>query len=95
MGAVHPPTGIAVQAVMTLATIIGLILYHRRPHLQEKLLALGLPERFAEEWEADFHDGFALALATVPSDRFDEAQDAFLEDSELRSPLAVDRRPVL
>ncbi len=95
MGAVHPPTGIAVQAVMTLATIIGLILYHRRPHLQKKLLAMGLPERFAEEWEAAFHDGFALALATVPSDLHDETQDAFLEDSELGSPLAVDRRPVL
>jgi hypothetical protein len=95
MGAVHPPTGIAVQAVMTLATIIGLILYHRRPHLQRKLLAMGLPERFAEEWEAAFHEGFALALATVPSDLFDETQDAFLEDSSLRSPLAVDRRPVL
>ena len=95
MGAVHPPTGIAVQAVMTLATIIGLILYHRRPHLQKQLLAMGLPERFAEEWETAFQDGFALALATVPSDLFDETQDAFLEDSELRSPLAIDRRPVL
>jgi len=95
MGAVHLPTGIVVQAVMTLATIIGLILYHRRPHLQKKLLAMGLPERFAEEWETAFQDGFALALATVPSDLFDETQDAFLEDSELRSPLSIDRRPVL
>ena len=95
MGAVHPPTGIAVQAVITLATIIGLILYHRRPHLQKKLLTMGLPESFAGEWEAAFHDGFALALATVPSDLHDETQDAFLEDSELGSPLAVDRRPVL
>src|SRR5215210_2664811 len=94
MGAVHLPTGIAVQAVMTLAVIIGLILYHRRPHLQEKLLATGLPEKLAEEWEAAFHDGFALALATVPADLFDETQDAFLEDSKLGSPLAVDRRPV-
>jgi hypothetical protein len=80
---------------MTLAVIIGLILYHRRPHLQKKLLAMGLPERFAEEWEAAFHDGFALALATVPSDLFDETQDAFLEYAKLRSPLALDRRPVL
>ena len=95
MGAVHPPTGIVVQAVMTLAAIVGLILYHRRPHLQKKILAMGLPERFAEEWEGAFPEGFALALATVPADLFDEAQDAFLEDSELRSPLAVDRRPVL
>jgi hypothetical protein len=95
MGAVHPPTGIAVQAVMTLAAIIGLILYHRRPHLQRQLLAMGLPEKLAEEWEGTFHVGFALALATVPSDHFDETQDAFLEDSKLRSPLAVDRRPVL
>jgi hypothetical protein len=95
MGAVHPPTGIVVQAVITLATIIGLILYHRRPHLQKKLLTMGLPESFAGEWEAAFHDGFALALATVPSDLHDETQDAFLEDSKLSSPLAVDRRPVL
>ena len=95
MGTVHPPTGIAVQAVMTLVVIIGLILYHRRPHLQKKLLAMGLPEKLAEEWEGAFHEGFALALATVPSDLFDETQDAFLEDSKLGSPLAVDRRPVL
>jgi hypothetical protein len=95
MGAVHPSTGIAVQAVMTLAVIIGLILYHRRPHLQKKLLAMGLPERFAEEWEGAFPDSFALALATVPEDLFDETQDAFLEDPGLKSPLAVDRRPVL
>ena len=94
MGAVHPPTGIAVQAVMTLAAVIGLILYHRTPRLRKHLLAMGLPERFAEEWEAPFHQGFALALATVPADTFDEAQDAF-EEPGLESPLAVDRRPVL
>src|SRR5919106_4211995 len=77
MSAVHPPTGIAVQAVMTLAAIIGLILYHRRPHLRKQLLAMGLPEKFAEEWEAPFHQGFALALATIPADTFDQAQGAF------------------
>jgi hypothetical protein len=32
-------------------------------------------------------------LATVPEDLFDEAQDAFLEDETLLSPLAVDQRP--
>src|SRR5918995_2608507 len=95
MGAVHPPTGIIVQAIMSLAAIIGLILYHRRPHLQKRLLAMGLPEKFAEEWEGAFHDGFALALATVPSDLFDEMQDAFLEAPGIESPLALDRRPVL
>jgi hypothetical protein len=95
MGAVHPPTGIVVQAVITLAAIIGLVLYHRRPQLQNKLLAMGLPEGFAEEWVAAFPEGFALALATVPADLFDEVQDAFLEDPNLKSPLAVDRRPVL
>jgi hypothetical protein len=95
MGAVHLPTGIAVQALMTLAAIIGLILYHRRPHLHNKLLAMGLPERFAEEWEAAFREGFALALATVPADHFDETQDAFLEDPGLETPLTIDRRPVL
>ena len=95
MGAVHLPTGIAVQAVLTLAAIVGLVLYHRRPHLQNKLLAMGLPESFAEEWEAAFPEGFALALATVPADQFDEIQDAFMEDPGLMSPLAVDRRPEL
>lgn len=92
MGAVHPPTGIAVQAVMTLAAIVGLILYHRRPRLQNKLLVMALPERFAEKWETAFQEGFALALATVPADLFDETQDAFLEDPGLKEPLAVDRR---
>lgn len=95
MGAVHLPTGITVQAFMTLAAIIGLILYHRRPHLMKNLLAMGLPEGFAEEWEAAFHEGFALALAMVPADLFDETQEAFLEDPGLKSPLTVDRRPVL
>jgi hypothetical protein len=94
MGAVHLPTGIAVQAIMTLAAIVGLILYHRRPHLRKQLLAMGLPEKFSEEWEATFHHGFALALAAVPADSFEETQDAF-EDTGLESPLAVDRRPVL
>jgi hypothetical protein len=95
MGAVHPPTGIAVQAVMTLAFIIGLILYHRRPHLQRTLLAMSLPGRFAEVWEGTFHDGFALVLATVPADHIDEMQDAFLEAPGIKAPLALDRRPVL
>jgi hypothetical protein len=94
MGAVHLPTGIVVQAVLTLAAIVGLIIYHRRPHLHNKLLALGLPDSFAEEWEAKFPEGFALVLATVPADRFDEIQDAFTEDPRLLSPLAVDRRLV-
>ncbi len=95
MGAVHLPTGIIVQAVLTLAAVVGLILYHRRPHLQNKLLAMGLPEGFAEEWEGAFPEGFALALATVPADLFDETQDAFLKYSGLEHPLAIDRRPVL
>src|SRR5829696_4592546 len=43
MGALHPPTGITVQVVVTLAVIIGLVLYHRRPHLQKKLLAMASP----------------------------------------------------
>ena len=95
MGAVHLPTGIAVQAILTLAAVVGLILYHRRPHLQNKLLAMGLPEGFVEEWAAAFPEGFVLALVTVPADRFDEVQDAFTEDTRLLSPLAVDRRLVL
>lgn len=94
MGAVHLPTGIAVQTIMTLAAIVGLIIYYRRPQLQRRLLAMGLPEKFAEEWEGAFPEGFALALATIPAHLYSDAQDAFLETPELRSPLAVDRRPV-
>ena len=95
MGVVHLPTGIVVQTVMTLAAVVGLVIYHRKPHLEKKLLAMGLPDRFAEEWAGVFPEGFALALVTVPADLFDETQDAFLEDPGLRSPLAVDRRPVM
>jgi hypothetical protein len=56
---------------------------------------MGLPEAFAEEWGKALPEGFALALATVPADQFDEIQDAFMEDPGLLSPLAVDRRPGL
>ena len=94
MGAVHLPTGVTVQAVMTLVAVVGLVLYHRQAHLEKKLLGMGLPERLAQEWEGAFSEGFALALATVPADLSQEAQDAFLEDPGLRSPLTVDRRPV-
>jgi hypothetical protein len=55
---------------------------------------MGLPEGPAEEWARAFPDGFALALATVTDDHFDETQEAFLEDG-LVAPLAVDRRPVI
>lgn len=95
MGAVHLWTGIIVQAVLTIAAIVGLVLYHRRAHVQKRLLRLGMPERLAAEWEAAFSAGFALMLATVPAELFDEAQGAFLEDDALLSPLAVDRRLVL
>ena len=95
MGAVHLPTGIAVQTLITLAAIVGLIIYHRRPHLKNNLLAMGLPEGFAGEWEKALPEGFALALATIPADLYEEAQDAFLENPDLTSPLAVDRRAVL
>ena len=94
MGAVHLATGLIVQSLMTLAAVVGLALYHRHPQLEKKLLEMGLPENLAEEWTRAFPDGFALALATVPPELFEEAQEAFLEDS-LEAPLAVDRRPVL
>jgi hypothetical protein len=95
MSAVHLATGLIVQAVMTLAALVGLILYHRRPQLEKKLLGMGLPENLAEEWTRAFPNGFALALATVPAELFDEAQEAFLEDEGLEAPQAIDRRPVL
>jgi hypothetical protein len=95
MGAVHLATGLIVQAVMVLAAVVGLVLYHRRPQLEKKLLGMGLPERLAEEWTKAFPGGFALALVTVPAELFDEAQEAFLEDEDLEAPQAVDRRPVI
>lgn len=94
MGAVHLPTGIIVQTVMTLAAVIGLVIYHRQPRLERKLLGMGLPEKLAGEWQSAFPGGFALALVTVREEDFDEAQSVFLEDSDLESPLAVDQRPV-
>ena len=95
MGVVHLWTGLVVQAVLTIAAVVGLVIYHRHPHVQKKLLSLGMPERLAKEWEASFPAGFALLLATVPEELFDEVQRAFLQDDALLSPLAIDRRPVL
>ena len=94
MGAIHLATGLAVQAVMTLAAVVGLVIYHRRLQVEKELVGMGLPEGPAEEWARAFADGFALALATVAADLFDETQEAFLEEG-LEAPLAVDRRPVL
>ena len=94
MGAVHPPTGLAVQAVMTIAAVVGLIIYHRRPQIEKHLVGMGLPERPAGEWANAFPGGFALALATVTADHFDATQEAFLAEG-LEAPQAVDRRPVL
>src|ERR671917_2582427 len=95
MGVVHLWTGLVVQAVLTIAAVVGLVIYHRHPHVQKRLLSLGMPERLAKEWEASFPAGFALLLATVPEEEFEEVQSAFLQDDTLLSPLAVDRRPVL
>jgi hypothetical protein len=95
MGAVHLWTGLVVQAVLTVAAVIGLVVYHRRPRVEQRLLRLGMPDHLAQKWEASFPAGFALLLATVPEGDFEEAQSAFLEDDALLSPLAVDRRPGL
>ncbi len=94
MGAVHLATGLTVQAVMTIAAIVGLVIYHRMPQVEKKLIGLGLPEKAAEDWARAFPQGFVLVLATVTDDLFDETQESFLEDG-LVAPLAVDRRPVL
>lgn len=94
MGAVHLPTGIVVQAVMTVAAVAGVLLYYRQPQLEKKLLRMAVPDSLAEDWEESFPSGVALVLVSVPGERFDEAQEAFLEDGGLRSPLAVDRRLV-
>ncbi len=95
MGAVSLPLGIIVQAVMMLIAVVGLVIYHRLPRLEKKVLGMGLPENLASQWEDGFSSGFALVLATVPAESFEDAQDAFLEDETLKVPLAIDRRPVL
>ena len=94
MGVVHLWTGIVVQAVLTLAAVIGLVIFYRSPRLKRMLLSMALPDRFTEQWEEDFSGGFALALVVVEEDRFDEVEEAILADERLQSPLAVDRRPV-
>ena len=95
MGVVHLWTGLIVQAVLTVAAVVGLVAYHRRPRVEKKLLSLGMPEKLAGEWETSFSTGFALLLTTVPEENFDEAEEAFLGDGTLLSPLAVDRRPAI
>ena len=94
MGAIHLWTGLVVEALLVVGAVIGLFLYYRQPRLEKKLLGMGLPEKFAEEWESSFPTGFALALVVIPEDSFDEVQEILLEDESLVSPLAVDRRPV-
>lgn len=95
MGVVHLWTGLTVEALLILGSIIGLFLYYRQPRLEKKLLGMGLPEKLAQEWEGRFPSGFALALVTVPGESFEEVEDIFLEDESLEAPLAIDRRPVL
>lgn len=93
MGAVHLATGIVVQTVMTVAAVVGLAIYHRRPQLAKKLARMALPESFAREWEEHFASGLAVVLVTVREEDFDAAQEAFLAEGT-EAPLAVDRRPV-
>ncbi len=94
MGAVHLWTGLAVEALLVIGSVIGLFLYSRQPRLEKKLLGMGLPEKLAEEWESSFSSGFALVLVIVPEGLFEETREVFQEDESLASPLAVDRRPV-
>ena len=94
LSAVHLATGLVVQSLMTLAAVVGLVLYHRLPRLEKQLLGMGLTEELAEEWAGAFPGGFALALATVPAELFDKAHEAFLA-GDLEAPLAIDRRPVI
>lgn len=95
MGAIHLLTGLTVEALLIIGSVIGLLMYYRLPRLRKKLLGMGLPEKLAEEWESSFPNGFALSLVVVSEDLFEDAQEVFLEDENLSSPLAVDRRPVL
>ncbi|MGF1473820.1 MAG: hypothetical protein ACFB50_19025 [Rubrobacteraceae bacterium] len=95
MGAIHLWTGLVVEALLVICSLIGLFLYYRKPRLENKLLSLGLPENFAEEWEGQFPSAFALALVTVPGEYLEEVEAVFSEDESLLAPRAVDRRPVL
>ena len=95
MGAIHLWTGLTVEALLIIGSVVGLFLYYRQPRLEKKLLGMGMPEKLAEEWEGKFPSGFALALVTVPGESFEEIQEVFLEDEDLDAPLAVGRRPVL
>jgi hypothetical protein len=90
IGAIHLPTGLVSQALLTLCCVVGLFLYHRKPQLGRKLSAMALPDRVVEEWEARFGTSFAVVLVTVPGKEFEEAQDIFLGDG-LEAPFATDR----
>lgn len=98
IGAMHLVTGLISQAVLTVACLVGLFLYHRSLRLRERLSTMALPDSIIREWEGHFTSGsdggFALALATVAEEDFDEAHDAFLDD-ELDSPFTMNRRLVL
>jgi hypothetical protein len=80
--------------VLTVAAVIGLVVYRVRPRIEKKSLRFGVPKRLAGEGEASFPASFALLLATVAETFFDENESAFLDDT-LISLLAVDRRLVL
>ncbi|HZY65734.1 MAG: hypothetical protein M3N10_00385 [Actinomycetota bacterium] len=95
MGAIHLWTGVVVETLLVVGSLIGLLLYYRQPRLEKKLLSMGLPEKLAEEWEGKFPSGYALALVTVPGESFEDVEGMFTEDESLEAPLAVDRRPVL
>jgi hypothetical protein len=95
IGAVHLWTGLVVEALLVIGSIVGLVLYHRQPRLEKKIVSLGLPQRLAGDWAKALSHGFALALVTVPEEDLDEVQYAFLGDPDLQAPLAVDRRVVL
>lgn len=94
MGVVHFLTGVIVQAVLVLGSLAGLILYHRRSRLRDRLLAMALPENVVDEWDSSFRSGFAVALVTVSEELLDEAQEVFLQDG-FETPLAVSQRMVL
>src|SRR5918994_3859430 len=60
MGVVHLWTGLVVQAVLTIAAVVGLLIYRRRPRVEKRLLRIGMPGQPAPKWEASFPGGFAL-----------------------------------
>src|SRR5829696_3525279 len=84
MGAVHLATGLTVQAVMTLAAVVGLVIYHRRPQVEKELVGMGLPEGPPENGAPPSWAGLALASLTCPPASSTKRQEPFFKRASKR-----------